>query len=635
MRLKIMKKLLATMCVAVMIVGSMSVSALGEEPLKVTTNYDGNNPSVSVNKTDGVSYQWYELEAGEKAEAVYNIVDEAASKIYVPLERGIYYENENKWIPEDGMRYMHLYIECKAGDVINVTWLGGVSDDRVTFNNEICVKNGDVYSKTIVDDGIVEVNIRDEATPANVVARIELVREGKTYAIADGMRTVADDKVCAKGNYDKTNNKWSSFYSGYSRIEYLETTIYMHEGESVLFDFENKGDRSVRTYMTDENGIQQCVQVETELDGSSKYMFTAIDSTFYTFEMFGEEAFTPSIQLIKTDSQKVVDGQTKATLTDYEEGKYYACKVSCGNEVVWSNTVVGHLNVVNQPTASNPMMEVSSKEVASYQWHKATNTTYNVIDKQLVTPENADKVMPAEVFLGTFENEKWVGQEDSGYYMVYIGNIFEAGYTINIKLISGEADMVAVRVDGDEIYLDEVNENEYMYEITESDICEIGIGSYGEFTAQITLSKDEIGEAIAGQNTNKLKNHQPGVYMCVATLKDGTKLYSRTINVTANDYAHTYTDINDTDCNECGAIREVANKPGDTNVNPNNGGTSNGDTSNNVNGSTGTNNSGGNGAGNVGGTPNLGDKVNMIWLLAIALIGAAVTMYTTLNQKRV
>ena len=168
MRRNIMKKLLATVCAVAMVVGSMTVSALGAEPLKVTTSYNGNHPTVSANKTDGVSYQWYELEAGEKAEVVYNIVDEAAGKIYVPLEKGIYYENENKWIPEEGMRYMHIYIECKAGDVINVTWLGGVAEDRVTFNNEICVKNGDVYSKTIVDDGIVEVNIRDEATPANV-----------------------------------------------------------------------------------------------------------------------------------------------------------------------------------------------------------------------------------------------------------------------------------------------------------------------------------------------------------------------------------------------------------------------------------------------------------------------------------
>ena len=628
-----MKKLLATVCAAAMVVGSMTVSALGAEPLKVTTSYNGNHPTVSANKTDGVSYQWYELEAGEKAEVVYNIVDEAAGKIYVPLEKGIYYENENKWIPEDGMRYMHIYIECKAGDVINVTWLGGVAEDRVTFNNEICVKNGDVYSKTIVDDGIVEVNIRDEATPANVVARIELVREGKTYSIADGMRTVADGKVCAKGNYDKTNNKWSSFYSSYSRIEYLETVIYMHEGESVLFDFENKGERSVRTYMIDESGTKQCVQEETELDGSSKYMFTAIDSTFYTFEMFGDEAFTPSIQLIKTDSQKVLDGQTKATLTDYEDGKYYACKVSCGNEVVWSNTVVGHLNVINQPTASNPMMEVSSKEVASYQWHKATNTIYNVIDKQLVTTENADKVMPAEVLSGTFENEKWVGQEDSGYYIVHIGNTFEAGYTINIKMISGEADMVVVLADGDEIYLDEVNENEYMYEIPETGIYEIGVGSYGEFAAQITLSKEEIGEAIAGQNTNKLTNHQPGVYMCVVTLKDGTKMYSRTINVTADDYTHTYTDNYDTDCNECGAIREVPDRPSDSEGNggTDNDGTGNGGTGNSGAGNDGTGNGG---TGNVGNTTNPGDNVNLVWLFGIALMGAALAIYTSVNKKR-
>lgn len=637
-----MKKMLATVCATVMVVGSMTVSALAAEPLKVTTNYDGNHPSVSANKTDDVSYQWYELESGDKADAVYNIVDEAASKIYVPLERGVYYENENKWIPEDGMRYMHIYIECKAGDVINVTWLGGVAEDRVTFNNEICVKNGDVYSKTIVDDGIVEVNIRDEATPANVVARIELVREGKTYSIADGMRTVVDGKVCAEGNYDKTNNKWSSYYSSYSRIEYLETVIYMHEGESVLFDFGNKDDRSVRTYMTDEDGIKQCVQEETELDGSSKFMFTAIDSTFYTFEMFGDEAFAPSIQLIKTDSQKVVDGQTKATLTDYEEGKYYVCKASCGNEVVWSNTVVGHLNVINQPTASNPTIEVSSKDVASYQWHKATNEIYNVIDNQLVTTENADKVIPVVALLGTFENEKWVGQEDSGYYTVYIGNTleaentFEAGNIINIKLLSGEADIVAIFTGEDEISLDEVNENEYIYEIPETGIYEIGVASDGEFTAQITLTKEKIGEAIVGQNTNKLTNHQPGVYMCVVTLKDGTKMYSRTINVTADDYTHTYTDIYDTDCNECGAIREVPNTPGDTNGDQDsgNGGTSNGDTSNNGNGSTGTNNGSGNGTGNVGSTPNLGDNVNMIWLLAIVLIGVALTMYISLNKKR-
>ena len=95
------------------------------------------------------------------------------------------------------------------------------------------------------------------------------------------------------------------------------------------------------------------------------------------------------------------------------------------------------------------------------------------------------------------------------------------------------------------------------------------------------------------------------------------------VTIAETDFEHAYTDIYDADCNGCGAIRKVPDRPVKPDDNSGDDGTGNNNTGNGGAGSNGDNK-----------TPNAGDNVNVAWLLAIAVAAMAGSMLASLNRKR-
>ena len=119
-----------------------------------------------------------------------------------------------------------------------------------------------------------------------------------------------------------------------------------------------------------------------------------------------------------------------------------------------------------------------------------------------------------------------------------------------------------------------------------------------------------------------------------------TGVYSDVITISENDDVHVYTDMYDADCNDCGATRQVPDRPvdPDDNSGTGNGGTGNSGADNNGTGNSGAGNNtagnGGEGNNSANKAPNAGDCANVAWLMAIAVAAMAGSMLVSLKKKR-
>ena len=863
MRKNIMKKLIAAVCTVSMVMGSISFGAMAEEEmLEITKQPTVGNPTVDVNKTEDVEYQWYEGDVEKTISVVDGIVDENGERIFVASSSAIYDESEDVWSADPDLNKdnaeirFYVYIDLEVGDKLYIKPYSDANIE-VKINGTSKTANSEgifIYESRY--DGMTSISVWEKAAGENVAAQFELERDGKLYKIVDGMKEEFDDKLVCDSNscYDENQDLWESESLGSGTLQLL---IYSKENQVINFDFVDKfsGSVNVIDYSTATYGEN------VKLDSAENLLITISKNGYYYISINGDRSFETSIKIKEVKAGLAVEGQNTNVLTDYEENKLYRCKVTCGNETVYSDYIIGKLLMISQPTASDPtvgfnydidatyqwynvgektyevvdlgdevgesqinvtdwwggeysdgqwnsrdgeidiafevekgdkvvvilpedfdgaveeydylvdfvyndgvyeavidkaldwinlfvysnedfiaevyiehrvtdsivgenkatlmnpeygksylckatyegkeyvsdivtMTMAPSKQpslsdlsfkmnfedkVAAYQWYEVEEAVYKVVDTAAVTPENMDDVVPAMIMTGTYEDGKWKGESntyglDTANIVMLMGE-FEANTVLYIQLSVSDIELVQIMdVSGRADLIDETDNGLIKYTFPVSEVYMIGIAVQGEFTAEISVVKSALGEAIDDQTTSRLTKHVPGIYMCEATLTDGSKIYSDVITITENDDVHVYTDMYDPDCNDCGDIRQVPDRPvdsddGDTgNGGTGNGGTGNGDTGNGGTGNDGTGNGGtGNGGTGNGGTensgagnngtgnsgagnnatgnggagsnsankaPDAGDSVNVAWLMAIAVAAMAGSMLVSLKKKR-
>ena len=877
-----MKKLIAAVCTVSMVMGSISFGAMAEEEmLEITKQPTTANPTVEVNKTEDVSYQWYEADIIEATNIVGNILDEEGNRILVPSKWAQYDEMEGIWDiandeKEEGEQScFFVYIDCQPGDVIYVTpQLGAdvyvqVEGDNVPEDLEGVSSYQCDYSDFHV------IGIWEELIGAGVTVKIELEREGERYVIADGTSTTFNNERCVNSNadYDKEEETWVVSSSG----EFYIDRIYL-EADTVI-SFEINRDFSVDAVIGNNDMLDEYDMFEIPSSGEYKYIVPTSASYYIYLEAPSE--FCLDIQIVDYEIGQSVVGQTTETLTTGEAGKAYVCRVSCGDEVLWTEYIYGDLAIKTQPTAGNPTVELNYDVDATYQWYNMEVETYEVVDLEdeleelqinitglwdgeyddgqwnstygcidigfnvekddkivVVLPDDfdgeveeydylvdftyndgvyeaiigsnlswiklyiytySDEDFTAKVYIekngisepivgenkatlmnsqigenyfckvsyegkelisdivgmkvdiskqpslkdlsvginfvdqvagykwyevleksykvakrydtegmaltseenddiiefysdfGEYEDGIWTGveirdvEEVEGKVIDFYGKL-EAGTKLRIALSNDALRYVYIQSYQNRIdeMLNEINDGVFEYVVEATGEYWVGVEVDGDFTAEVSIVKTALGQAVVGQTTSRLTTHEPGTYVCEITLISGIKLYSDFITITENDDVHVYTDMYDPDCNDCGDIRQVPDRPvdpddgdtgnGDTgNGGTGNGGTGNGGTENSGAGNNGTGNSGAgnngtgnsgagnNGTGNSGagnnGTgnsaagnnatgnggagsnsankaPNSGDSVNIAWLMAVAVAAMAGSMLVSLKKKR-
>ena len=842
MRKNIMKKLITAVCTVSMVMGSISFSAVAEEEaLKITKQPTMANPTVEVNKTEGVTYQWYEEEVEKSIPVVDDIVDEAGERIFAGSSSAMYDESANVWSADLDLNEVNseirffVYFNIEEGEKLYVKPYGDADIDVRVYGTSVTANSEGVFVYEARYDDTINVGVWEKSAGATVAAQFELERDGKLYKIVDGTKEEFDGKLVGQSGsyYDKSQDLWESQnMMGNNELRFL---IYAEENQILNFDFSDKisGSANIINYSDATYGEN------VRLDSAESFCVNISENGCYYITINGDRSFGTSVKVIEAKAGLAVEGQNTSVLTDCEINKLYRCKVTYGNESIYSDYIIAKLLIASQPTASDPtvrfnydidatyqwynvdvktyevvdlgdevgesqinvtdlyegeyedgqwistdgyldigfnvekddkivvilpedfdgaveeyddlvdfvyndgvyeavidndldwfnlyiysysdeeftakvyieqtgvtdsivgenkatlmnpeygksyvckatyneneyvsnivtMTMAPSKQpslsdlsfkmnfedkVAAYQWYEVEETVYKVVDSTAVTPENEEDVVPVRTMTGTYEDGKWKGQRhtyglDTASIVLLMGE-FDADTVLNIQLSASDIELVEIMGESgsDEVIL-ETDNGLIKYTFPISQEYMIGIAVQGEFTAEISVVKPSLGDAIEGQATSRLTKHESGIYMCEATLTDGSKIYSDVITITENDDVHVYTDMYDADCNDCGDVREVPKKPvtpegdeGNGGANNNGGADNNGGANNNggADNNGGANNNSGNGTGNNNGfgnvdnTPGTGDSVNMVWLLGLALLAVIGVAFTSMNKKR-
>ena len=768
MRKNIMKKLITAVCTVSMVMGSISFGAMAEEQeaLEITKQPTVGNPTVEVNKTDGVEYQWYECVEAQNSSLVCSIIDEDNNYMYVPYDitGSVEYDEETKiWSGTNG--YLGLLIDAEAGDKLYVTPQDdSVSRVSVKGNLANCVAG--VYEREITNEGLCDLSCDGSG---NISVKIELERGDKRYTVVSGNNVCMDEQLCTYSTleYYKEDEMWAQNRRAFSDIYIIQ--VSMKEDESLFLDFTDSISAKIELY-TAEGSI---VCKETLVD-NNKFMWSAKEDGIYVIRILTEDEISVKMHLDDITASQPIEGQTTNTLTDYEDGKVYCCKVSKGNEVLWSDYIVGQLMVKTQPTAGNPIFELNYNKNVDYQWYKVNKVLREIIDVDgplsdnqqnvdssrvgdydtdtgawisdeggiyitieveygdkivVELPEDfqgevsegtgnltftyedgvyvaevsnsftmldiiirADEEFTANIYIedigeleaiegetepklsapvigqiylckatcgerqfisdvvemevavkkqptlrdlsvevnysdkvvsyqwctveyfirkcvmapssqeeeealgendipmmkmyGIYEDGKWNSQYTDGASFVYIAGLMRPGQILNIEVSTSNI-LIARVMDNatDDVFDLNFVDNVATYNIEKTGLYIIAIAASEEFTADIYTTEIFAGDAIEGQTEKKLTKHEPGEYICEISLDDGSKIYSDVITISENDDVHVYTDMYDADCNDCGHIREVPDrpvepedKPGTGNSGTENGGTGNGDT---------------------------------------------------------
>jgi len=533
---------------------------------------------------------------------------------------------------EDGIYYIGIDngISCKAK--IEVIDIGrGQAVAGQTTNTLTSVEEGEQYSclvtcgeeKVWSDYIIAEFAIVKQPTTTNPTVEVNysnLVDSYQWYVADDEVLEVIDsDDAVADGEIE-VYDLWDGEYIDgvwHSEAGMIDAAVSANKGDKVIITLPDDFAGRVYNYDTEEdfvysNGAYEGVIVE--------------DDGYINFTILGSEDFTAKIQVVSYVMGDAVEGETEATLGNGEVYETYVCKLTLKNgTVLMSDYVTMNVAIVSQPSPENPEVAVNfPNEVVGYQWYEVEVEKYDVVDVSVV---NSSDVIGASAQDGVYEDGVWTSE-------YYDAGVIDA-WSVMVSIEVGPDYMIKV-VPSTESILDTMwqcatnygllkYENGAYYFVTDSaDVWTVGLLAEEEFTAEITVEKIIVGDAVEGQTTNEITNHKAGDYICEVTLEDGAVLMSDVVSITDADITHTYTDEYDAECNGCGAIREVPEREDDTDS----------DDTNSDDKEDATISGDGSGSYDDETSPETGDATNMMLLFTIALAGVIGTFIAGAKKRR-
>ena len=232
-----------------------------------------------------------------------------------------------------------------------------------------------------------------------------------------------------------------------------------------------------------------------------------------------------------------IEGETEKTLSEMKVGNTYRCVVDLkeGN-ALYSSFFSADYQIISQPTAIDPTIEVTFAEDATFQWYEC------VEDITPITDEN-EKITYTH---GTYDSENGYWVPDYGDPYEYEGYQEYSAYYFDIELQEGQAVYVtltnpdAVSPEDPDFRFYNTDIDEYYYVIPDENgkiefiAPEDGVYNiysyckYPETTNAIfTFTDLTLDTELEGETDKTLKEFElDKSYAVVATYKDGTVLLS-------------------------------------------------------------------------------------------------------------
>ena len=503
--------------------------------------------TVGVNFQKGASYQWYETE-----EAKIALTDEEI----IQSMRGTYNSADGLWYDND---IIALSFMVNKGDVLIITPTEDTLAGSVMagFDTGTILESTDgVYEYVAEQAGELAVVIQE---PGDVGVKLEL----KTEALADAL-TGETAATLVGGEYGKSYVCKVTWENGVTEIS---NAITLKEGLSLQ---PSKGKAEVAVNFPDSVDSYQWHLVNTSSLLVTNYTgiykdgvgYASCDKGTYSNDVWQSEDHTLELNMLAEAGDTIVITPTDDGVLDrmdiYANSANAAITVENGSYVCSMRTSGGFYVAIDRD------MDYSVK----VKLVKADGSTYEI--KQYDYDEKTEieaNIGAGNCKNGIFQSTETHNEDGENVYVMSLVITLQKG---DVLTISSETNIP------EGVYLINLQTDEEVRMVQVNGVYQAEIGEAGEyiiyamdeeaFAMKIEAARESLSTAVDGQTTAVLNNHKAGSYACVVTLKDGTKLVSKTVELTDADIQHVYDDEYDLDCNVCGATREVEKQPDNENI---------------------------------------------------------------------
>lgn len=494
--------------------------------------------TVGVNFQKGASYQWYETK-----ETKVVLTDEEV----VQSMGGTYNSADGLWYDND---IIALSFTVNKGDVLVITPTEDTLAGSVMagFDMGTTLESTDgVYEYVTEQAGELAVVIQE---PGDVGVKLEL----KTVTLGDALigETTA---TLVGGEYGKSYACKVTWENGVTEIS---NAIILKEGLSlqpskekaeVAVNFPDSVD-SYQWHLVNTSSLLVTNYTGIYKDGVG---YASCYTGTYSNDVWQSEDHILELDMLAEAGDTIVITPTDDGVLDrmdiYSNSANAAITVENGSYVCSIRTSGGF------HVAMDRDMDYSVK----VKLVKEDGSTYEI--KQYDYDEKTE--IEATIGAGSCKNGIFQSAEthNEDGENVYLMSLVIALQKADVLTISSETNIQ------EGVYLINLQTAEEVRMVPVNGVYQAEIGEAGEyiiyamdeeaFAMKIEAARESLSTAVDGQTTATLHNHKAGSYACVVTLKDGTKLVSKTVELTDADITHTYDNEKDADCNVCGAVREV------------------------------------------------------------------------------
>ena len=418
-------------------------------------------------------------------------------------------------------------ISCKAKvEVIDIGRGQAVAGQ--TTNTLTSVEEGEQYSclvtcgeeKVWSDYITAELVIVKQPTTTNPTVEVNypsIVNGYQWYMCNDVLLNVVDSDDAEDDELD-TESVWDGdYYDGiwYSADGMIDLSLYSKKGDKIIITLSENFEGVVYNCNTNE-------PFEYVDGGYEGYIVE--DDGYINLTIESNDDFTANIQVVSSKIGEAVDGDTSATLENFDLYKTYVCKVikNDGTEI-FSDFVEMKMEFIKHPTAGNPTVEVNYPDaVTGYQWYS--------METELLT------VVEGGMGEGEIEIDyNWKGIYDDGMWG-------SENYLIDLAVVANRGDKVIITLpdefDGDVYEYDSrelftYTNGVYEYVIDNNDgYINFSIAGYEEYTAKIQVETYTLETPITGETTATLNNGELGeIYACEVTDEYGKKHVSNSVTM--------------------------------------------------------------------------------------------------------
>ena len=306
-----------------------------------------------------------------------------------------------------------------------------------------------------------------------------------------------------------------------------------------------KADTTVTLEIDEETSLMQLWLVSIESEKQIDFVYDEeIGEAVATIPESGEYVLIGVAQTIENNNLKLygtvadyenIDGESGNKLSEMTPGDYYRCVLTLKDgTVVYSASFEAAYQIISQPTAIDPTIEVTFDELASFQWYEAIEDIVNI------TEDDVDYAY------GSYDSETglWTGEfgdpyDYEGYqeyHVDYFDVYLEAGNVVTVTLTNPDAvspsdpDVRFYHYETDEYYYYTPDENGKLeFTVPVDGIYEVyQYCKHPETTqAKFFFGGYKLETSLEGETDKTLKAPEIDKYYAVtATYKDGTVITS-------------------------------------------------------------------------------------------------------------